>query len=176
MFLSLFIASCIDSEKDNWDKYADWRATNESWLNEQIAKKNTDGTDYYEKVVASWNPQAKVYIHYFNDRALTANNLSPIYTSTIDVKYIGRLYNDVAFDSSYLRTTPADSIYRTKLTNVIEGWTVAFMNMHVGDSCQILIPYASAYGATGSGTTILPYSALQFNVKLVGIPGYEIKP
>ena len=106
---------------------------------------------------------------------LTKDNLKPLLTSTVDVKYIGRLYNDVAFDSSFLRTTPADSVFRTKLTGVIEGWQIALMNMHIGDSCEIVIPSDQAYGSSGSGS-IYPYSALKFHVKLVGIPGYYVKP
>ena len=98
-----------------------------------------------------------------------------MYTSTVDVKYIGHLYDGTAFDSSYINTYPADSIYRTTLSSVIEGWTIALTNMHVGDSCEVLIPYQHAYGSSEHGD-IKPYSALQFNIKLVYIPGYEIQP
>ena len=49
------------------------------------------------------------------------------------------------------------------------------MNMHVGDTVQILIPYQSAYGSSSSGS-VLPYSALRFNVRLEDIPDYEIRP
>ena len=112
-------------------------------------------------------------IKYFNDKALTENNLSPLYTSTVDVKYIGRLYDDVAFDSSYTSTSPADSVTRFKLNNLIEGWVVGLTDMHIGDSCELIIPYEFAYGATGS-SSINPYSNLRFNLKLVDIPGYVI--
>jgi FKBP-type peptidyl-prolyl cis-trans isomerase FklB len=114
-------------------------------------------------------------MHWFNDRSKTAGNLQPYYTSTVDVKYIGRLYNDEAFDSSYLLTeTYGDSIYRTKVTAVISGWTIALQEMHVGDSVEVIIPYQSAYGLSGSGTAVLPFSNLKFNIKLVDIPYWEI--
>lgn len=167
--------SCISDEESTWNDYKDWREANESWLLEQAGKTNPDGSDYYTKLIPSWNSNAYVYIHYFNDRSATLDNLSPMYTSTVDVKYIGHLYDGTAFDSSYINTYPADSIYRTTLSSVIEGWTIALTNMHVGDSCEVLIPYQHAYGSSEHGD-IKPYSALQFNIKLVYIPGYEIQP
>lgn len=167
--------SCVDNDNDNWDDYKEWRETNESWLLEQSQRINTDGSSYYHKVVPAWDKTAYVYVHYFNDTTLTRDNLSPLYTSTVDVKYIGRLYDGTAFDSSYLNTSPADSIFRTQLSSVINGWTIALSNMHIGDSCEVLIPYQWAYGANKYGT-IKPYSALRFNIKLVDIPFYETRP
>ena len=114
-------------------------------------------------------------MHYFNDTTLTRDNLSPLYTSTVDAKYIGYLYDGTPFDSSYLNTSPADSILRLSLAGVIPGWTVALSFMHVGDSCEVLIPYEYAYGNTGD-RKIKPYSALRFIMKLVDIPGYEVQP
>ena len=104
----------------------------------------------------------------------TTDNLTPLFTSTIDVKYIGRLYNDEPFDSSYAYTQWGDSILRTTQANLIEGWAIALSDMHVGDSCEILVPYQQAYGSSESGI-IKPYSALKFNLKLVDIPYYETK-
>lgn len=166
-------ASCVDSDDDNWNDYKEWREANEAWLLTQSQKTNADGSAYYKKISPSWDKSAYVYIHYFNDTTLTRNNLSPFYTSTVDVKYIGHLYDGTAFDSSYLNTSPADSIFRTQLSNVISGWTIALNDMHVGDSVEVLIPYQWAYGSSEYGD-ILPYSALQFHMKLVDIAGYEI--
>ena len=110
-------------------------------------------------------------MHYFNDRSLTEGNLTPLSTSTVSVKYIGRLYNNEPFDSSYLAT---DSLFTTKVGDVISGWGIALQHMRVGDSVRVVIPYQQAYGATQSGS-ILPYSNLQFDIKLVDIPLYETK-
>ncbi len=175
LLLTLFIVgltSCFGDGDDNWDEYREWRETNENWLAEQALKKNTDGSDYYTKLVPVWDEKAYVLIHYFNNRKLTEGNLSPLYTSTVDVKYIGRLYNDEAFDSSYTQTTYGDSIYRTKCNAVIAGWTIALEDMRVGDSCEVIIPYQQGYMASQVGV-IPPYSCLKFNMKLVDIPYYE---
>jgi FKBP-type peptidyl-prolyl cis-trans isomerase len=48
-------------------------------------------------------------------------------------------------------------------------------NMRCGDSVEVIIPYGLAYGSTGS-TSIYPYSNLKFNIRLVDIPLYELKP
>ena len=115
-------------------------------------------------------------MRYLNDRSKTVGNLSPMLTSTVDVKYIGRLYNDVPFDSSFTNTASyGDSLFRTTPGEVIQGWTIALMNMRVGDSARIIIPYMLGYGASGSGS-IPPYSTLVFDVKLVDIPYYEVRP
>ena len=167
--------SCIENEgEEYWKKYQDWREANQLWLEEQALIKNADGSNYYEVLNPVWDKKSYVLIHYFNDRNLTKNNLSPLFTSTVDVKYIGYLYDGTPFDSSYLNIEPADSIFRTKLSGVINGWTIALTDMHVGDSCEVLIPYQYAYGETGGYNLIKPYSALKFRIKLVDIPGYEI--
>lgn len=171
--LILGISACSVDNNDNWTKYEDWRNENNAWLDQQLSKKNADGTDYYTRITASWDNQSYVLIKYLNDTNETKNNLSPLYTSTVDVKYIGRTYDDVAFDSSYLKTSPADSVYRVKLSSVVGGWVIGITKMHVGDSCEIVIPYQSAYSSSGYGT-IKPYSNLKFNIRLVGIPGYEV--
>lgn len=165
-------ASCGDD--NNWKDYTDWRNTNNAWIAAQADSLNPDGSKFYTRIVPDWDPGAYVLIHYFNDRSLTAGNLSPIYTSTVDVKYIGQLYDGTVFDTSFANTANGDSIYRTRLNGVIQGWTIALEDMRVGDSCEVVIPWQQGYGAQGSGI-IQPYSALKFGIKLVDIPAYEIR-
>ncbi len=107
-------------------------------------------------------------IHYFNDRAKTEGNLSPLVTSTVDAKYIGRLYNDEPFDSSFTMTTYGDSIYRFRPSDMISGWQIALTDMRVGDSCRVVIPADQGYGVQSTGI-ILPYSVLVFDIKLTDI-------
>jgi len=167
------LLSCGDDDESTWEVYEQWRETNVAWLASQETRTNADGTPYYNKVVPAWDSQAYVLIKYFNDRSKTHGNLSPMYTSTVNVKYKGCLCTDEPFDSSYLMTTYGDSIFQTQLSGVISGWAIALEDMHVGDTCEVLIPYEYAYGASGSGS-IPPYSALKFGIKLVDIAGYEI--
>lgn len=172
------VISCKNDNKSTWEEYSDWRKLNETFFEEQQYR--TDGgsvSTYYTTVSPAWDPGAKILIRYLNNRALTAGNLTPLFNSTCSVKYIGRLYDGEPFDSSYNLT---DSVYQLQPSNVIQGWTIALMQMHVGDSAQIVIPYQQAYGSTGSMRNgiyvIKPFSTLVFNLKLVDIPYYEVRP
>ncbi|MFI3239318.1 MAG: FKBP-type peptidyl-prolyl cis-trans isomerase [Bacteroidales bacterium] len=175
-FILIALAACSLETDNNWSTYEEWREANDEWMAEKAELLDEDGKLYYTRVQAAWDDAESSYVlmKYFNDTTLTENNLKPLYTSTVDVKYIGRTYEDEAVDSSYLLTEPADSVLRTTVSGVVGGWMIALQNMHIGDSCEVLIPYQQAYGSDGIGD-ILPYSALQFHMKLVDIPGYVIE-
>lgn len=165
--------ACNDDNESNWEEYREWREANNSWLDEMKSLIDPEtGELFYQTVTPVYDNTSWVLMHWYNDRSATADNLVPLYTSTVDVKYIGRTYDDEAFDSSYLNTTYGDSIYRTSLGNVINGWGIALQQMHVGDSVDVIIPYALAYGTSGS-SSINPYSNLKFSIKLVDIPYYQ---
>lgn len=174
------LTSCLGNGVE--DQYKEWNDANQKWFNEQLVLVGEDGKPFYEVVTPTWDPSAKVLIHWFNDRELTKDNLSPLYTSSVDVKYIGRLYNGVPFDSSYLSTSPRDSITRFSIgqsgssNGVIEGWAIALQNMHVGDSCRVVINYQQAYGSYHVNDLLKPFSVLQFDMKLDDIHTYEAKP
>lgn len=171
----LMVSCNLDDNDTTTEAYDNWRQNNEQWLQEQHDLRDDAGHAVYTKVVPAWNRNAYVLMRWFNDTTLTRGNLRPLFTSTVDCKYIGRLYNDQPFDSSYTSTVPADSIYRTRLTDVIGGWTIAFERMHVGDSVEIIVPYQQAYGTSWSGK-IPPYSMLRFNIKLTNVAGEYIRP
>lgn len=183
LYISSFLAlmsfaavsvSCNDDDKNTWEDYENWRNANTAFYEEQKFAVDKDGNPEFVTVVAPWNPGAEVLIKYLNDRSLTEGNLVPLLTSTVDVKYRGMLVNNVAFDSSYLRTSPADSIFQTVLSKTIEGWWIALSSMRVGDSARVIIPYNVGYGSSITGS-IPPFSTLIFDVKLVNIPFYEVR-
>lgn len=80
------------------------------------------------------------------------------------------LYNGTPFDSTYLYT---DSAAIGRVDKFVSGFQIALTNMQPGDSCQIIIPQNLGYGAETVSSTILPYSTLIFDLKLVDVPGYE---
>ena len=157
--------SCLG--KGLYDEYKDWRQDNEEWFERQVA------SGLYTKLVAPWDPSATTLIRWHNDTMLTRYNLKPLITSTVDVKYQLKLYNDTIVDSSYEIIAPADSIYRTVLNDNVEGWMIALTRMHVGDSCTIIVPYPQGYGSSKMSEVLLPYSTLIFDVKLVDIYKYR---
>ena len=174
VFASLgLLSACHDEENTTWDTYTEWRELNDAWLREMQAKLDVDGKPYYETLIPAWNPSAMILIHYFNDRSETAGNLSPLYTSVVDVRYVGRNCEGVGFDSSTLvNTYDKLGIQRFACNGTIQGWSIALMDMHVGDTAEIIVPYGLAYGASTAGS-ILPYSNLQFNLRLDDIYRYE---
>lgn len=165
--------SCSDGE-DTWTKYEQWREQNNSWLAELEAKTNTDGSPYYQKIVPAYDPSKYVLMHQFGDPAENAGKLTPMYTSTVDVRYKLHLSDGTPMDSSTnLTSYGAPGIFRSALNSVVLGWAIGLCgNVHCGDSIELICPYNVAYGETGSGS-ILPYSALRFNIRLVDIPYYE---
>ncbi len=171
VILPAAVSSCGSSD-NSLDGYLEWYEQNITWYHEMQDRKNPDGTPYFTELSPDYYRNSGVLIHYFNDRSLTAANLSPLENSTVKVCYIGRLCNDVAFDSSYLRV---DSVAQFQVNGLIEGWQVALNDMHVGDSAEVIIPFLQAYGTEGSGT-IPPYSYLRFNMRLDDITDYEKRP
>ncbi len=174
--LGLGFSACNDDDDTyNLSDYQDWRKQNDAWVAEMQQRKNPDGTPYYQTVVPAWNPNVFILMHFFNDRAETAGNLVPLYTSTVDVRYIGHNCEDEPFDSSYnVNVYGKPGISRFACNGVIDGWAIALENMHVGDTAEIIVPYNVAYGVSYTGT-ILPYSSLRFNLRLDDIYKYEAK-
>lgn len=173
----LAIFSCSHDDNDiKLSDYDDWKLQNEEWLAELQNRKNPDGSPYYRIVTPVWDPTAYILIHYFNNRLETAGNLSPLYTSTVDVRYIGYDVNNEAFDSSTNITqygTPG--VARFACNGVIQGWTIAMEDMRVGDTAEVIVPYQVGYGASFS-SSIKPYSNLRFNIRLVDIYRYQANP
>lgn len=161
----MMLDSCLG--KSIYDEYKDWRETNDEWYSLQKA------SGQYTLLTAPWDPSATTLIRWHNDTMLTRNNLKPLISSTVDVKYHLSLYDGTPVDSSYVSTSPADSIFRTKLSGVVEGWMIALTRMHVGDSCTIIVPYQQGYGSTKMSDLLLPYTDLVFDIKLVDIYKYK---
>lgn len=170
------LSSCGDDDDDNssnvWEKYAENREANINWLNSEEARTNADGTPYFERIIPAWNKGSYILMHRFTDPAETAGNLVPLYTSSVSVRYIGRNYQGVVFDADSLSANGTTFT----LSGLVSGWQVALQNMHVGDSVEIVLPYQMAYGSSSPSSAILPYSALRFNLRLLDIPAYEIRP
>lgn len=89
----------------------------------------------------------------------------PLATDKVKTHYHGMLINGEVFDSSVERGEPISF----PLNQVIPGWTEGVQLMSVGDKFKFFIPYQLAYGERGAGNVIPPYSALIFEVELLGI-------
>lgn len=163
-------SSCLKDKEE--EDYSAWRQENIDFVAKAEAE-TVDGKKVYEKIVPSWAPGEFVLIKWHNDRALTANNLSPLDNSLVDIKYEMKNINGDDWGDSYSSTTYGDSIYQSRPCNNIVGMWAALTQMHVGDSVTLIIPASAAYGAAAR-SPILPYSALIYNVKLKKIKAYEL--
>lgn len=99
------------------------------------------------------------------------NGEVPKATDKVLVHYEGRLIDGTVFDASKKH---GDKPAEFKPTQVIKGWTEALTMMPVGSKWQLYIPYELAYGERNTGN-IKPFSALIFDVELVGIDNGEKK-
>jgi FKBP-type peptidyl-prolyl cis-trans isomerase FklB len=93
------------------------------------------------------------------------NGPVPQASDKVQVHYEGRLVDGTVFDASKKH---GDKPLSFRADQVIKGWTEALTMMPVGSKWQLYIPYQLAYGERNAGQ-IKPYSALIFDVELVGI-------
>ena len=96
---------------------------------------------------------------------VTGEGEVPQKTDKVLVNYEGRLIDGTVFDASKKH---GDKPASFRADQVIKGWTEALTMMPVGSKWQLFIPQELAYGERNMGN-IKPYSALIFDVELVGI-------
>jgi FKBP-type peptidyl-prolyl cis-trans isomerase FklB len=129
--------------------YKDWIKQNEDFLTQNKTKAGVTTTEsglQYEVIKMGNGPK-------------------PTAESTVRVHYVGTLIDGTEFDSSIKRNEPAEF----PVVGVIPGWTEALQLMPVGSKFKIYIPQNLAYGATGAGDVIKPFSTLIFEVELLQI-------
>lgn len=159
-FLPLVATSCLE---DDTKDYSDWRHQNDNYIAEL-------DKSVFEPITPDWAPQNTIYMKWENDRSLTANALKPMANSTVDCIYELSDINGTIYDRSYSYSNP-DSIFTCTPQSTVIGFEIALMNMHVGDSVSLVIPYVSGYGYTGSGS-IPPYTNLIYKLKLKAIKDF----
>ncbi len=170
-----FFTSC-ENDEDTVD---------ETYKQAQEAAFNAKGNDpTYQKAEIPGGPG---YV-YYKVLEPAIENVTPIYTSLVEVYYKGYLTNGTVFDSrekgsaatpfmfkidgtsfTYKDPTTGVMVKPSPIPNVIAGWKVALQNMKLGEKWEVWIPWTLGYGSGGSGTTIPPYSTLIFEIKLVKV-------
>ena len=104
--------SCFKDD-DPTDEYADWRIDNVAWYEEQAAL-----SDYYTKVTAPWDPNAKVLMHWFNDTSFTKNNLKQTYTIVPE----------------------SEANLKKGLISVSSPFAQAFLGKRAGEQVEVVVP------------------------------------
>jgi len=89
----------------------------------------------------------------------------PLSTEKVTCHYHGTLTDGTVFDSSVQRGAPATF----PVNGVIKGWQEILPMMPMGSKYRVFIPQELAYGERGAGDAIKPFSALIFEIELLGI-------
>lgn len=85
--------------------------------------------------------------------------------SIVTCHYKGSLISGKVFDSSFERNCPE----AFRVNELISGFQIALVNMHIGDHWLVYIPSEMGYGPRGAGSDIPGNSALIFEIKLIAI-------
>lgn len=166
--LLVALSGCLKDEDGG--EYKEWKKQNDAYL-ANLENETALGKSGYTKFVPSWATSNSVFIKWHNDRSATASNLSPLSNSTVNITYAMEDIDGKSLGDSY-SAAKGDSVYQSKPNANIVGMWAAMLEMHVGDSVTMVIPYISGYGAR-SISGIKPYSNLIYHVKMKEIVKYE---
>ncbi len=195
IFLTLLFAFTSCSETDNEvEEFADWKNKNEAFYNSlySTAKAKIEAGDKNWKIIKSWSiPDDKESFISSADDYIVVEVLKegtgsgcPIYTDQVWTHYQGRLLPSASYDKGYI----FDQSYYGEfneltaipvnfgVNSLVDGFSTALQNMHIGDHWRVYIPYKLGYGEKSSSKTIPNCSMLIFEIRLVAYarPGAEV--
>lgn len=84
--------------------------------------------------------------------------------SIVTCHYKGSLINGKVFDNSHERKCPE----AFRVNDLISGFQIALVNMHIGDHWEVYIPAEMGYGSRNAGD-IPGNSTLIFEIELINI-------
>jgi hypothetical protein len=150
LMLSLLTATTLVSCLNDTDE-EDWRDANLAFM-KKVAQR-----DGMLSIGDSVNGQTGIYYEVITPG--DQQSPRPVIGDVVVVDYAGFMYDDTtAFETGNEFTARVGS-------SVIEGWSLALQQMHVGDYWRVYIPYYLAYGST-KYNSIPAYSALIFTIRL----------
>ena len=177
----MLVAKAMQDGKDTVPLMADdiARSYIMVFINEREARKAQQKAELDKEVYKDFIAQNEAFLAKNKEKAgitTTASGLQyevltmgtgpkPTAESTVKVNYVGTLIDGTEFDSSIKRNEPA----QFPVSGVIAGWTEALQLMPVGSKFRLFLPQSIAYGASGAGEAIKPYSTLVFEVELLEI-------
>lgn len=169
IFLNAFISTLEEKETlmDVPTATAYFRTESEKIRNENMKSKYSENKEKGEAFLEANKAVAGVQVtesglQYKVEKM--GKGKKPSATDKVKVHYHGTLIDGTVFDSSVDRGEPI--VFG--LNQVIPGWTEGVQLMPVGSKFEFYIPYELAYGDMDRGL-IKPYSALVFEVELLGI-------
>ena len=176
---SMLLAACSESD-DTGSEFDDWQSKNTTYWDALYAKAqdSVKAGNANWKIIKNWSLEESlqskntdyIIVHV---KETGTGTVSPIYTDTVRTHYTGRLIPSASypdgyqFDSSLGHAVSMDEATPTKfaVSAVVDGFSTALQNMHVGDRWEVYIPYTLGYGESAQ-SAIPAYSTLIFDVKL----------
>lgn len=89
----------------------------------------------------------------------------PAPRSIVTCHYKGSTINGKVFDETFSSECPA----AFRVNDLIPGFQIALVNMHIGDHWIVYIPSDLGYGKRGAGRDIPGNSTLIFEIQLIAI-------
>ena len=194
LMMAVFALSSCSEDDNTVDEYANWQERNEQAFEDTLAyarQQKANGSDEW-KVLLKWSLQNQtpnkdangnaVPLTYKDADYIVVHVLDkgkgsgcPMYTDSVKVSYRGRMLGtdtypagyvfDKTFDGTYDKTTAQVATYA--VNGLVDGFTTALLNMHIGDRWMVYMPYQLAYGTTQSSSSTIPaYSMLRFEIVL----------
>ena len=193
MVAVLALSSC--GEDDNtMQEFENWQAKNETAFADTLAyaKKQIEAGSQDWKVIRNWTLQNQtpnkdvngntvnltykdvdnIVVHVLEHGTGTA---SPMFTDSVRVSYCGRLLPSTSYVNGYVFDKTFEGTYDKQtartvnmaMASLVDGFTTALLNMHIGDRWMVYMPYQLAYGTSGSSSGSIPgYSMLRFEIVL----------
>ena len=156
---SMLFAACSESD-DTGSEFDDWQNKNTTYWNALYAKAQDSvkagNTNW--KIIKNWSledslqpPNTDYIIVHVKEKG--TGTASPLYTDTVRTHYTGRLIPSASypdgyqFDSSLGHAISMDEATPSKfaVSLVVDGFSTALQNMHVGDRWEVYIPYTLGY-------------------------------
>ena len=172
------VSSCSEDSSEEGE-FDNWQKKNETVLNQWAANSSYRKILTYSKDVStsvSYNNTDYIYVEVLETGDGTE---TPLFTDTCRVAYRGHYIptasypEGLIFDQNYIDEFDWYTAGTSKFLvgGMVNGFTTALMNMHVGDRWRVHIPYMLGYGksdytASSSSSTIPGYSNLVFEIAL----------
>lgn len=176
------MTSCSESNEED-EEYANWQSRNVAYFDSifNVALANEDGK---WDTIRAWSLSsttptlARTNYIVIHKEEIGEGTTCPLYTDSVLVHNFGKLIPSKTYKNGYVieKSYEGDiddydeKTARTKkwaVGGLIDGYTTALQNMHVGDRWKVYVPWTLAYG-TSDYNQIPAYSVLVWNIKLLG--------
>lgn len=155
----LFILPACLGDNDKTTDYSEWRALNQAYY-DSIEIASVDGILQYTPITPVWDRSFTIFMQWHNNGDESSSLVTPLSTSTCQVKYtLTNIKGDTLDSSASFTCVP---------NNMVTGFMAALTNMRENDTVTAVIPYTAGYGVYGNGS-VPPYSTLIFGIRLDSI-------